>query len=616
MAKPSSPYLSRRTWWDTNWANFPQPAALEVTPVTVRNNCYLDWNPTDIKQLEGRIWRFGNIFSHVRIVVPLIENSFDIFLNQKLGEKTSRVNHIWSKNGRKTVLKLEELNPDELKKGLITDPEELVKMEVEEQTQELSIQRDLLRGYVKQLGEAASEKAEVDRLDRKLRLTAERANEKWAYSASTDPKTIARIVKMPISDIKSIYRKVKAYAETREWSEKYDLKRAVDEHIKKLKKLGRTERGILSKNDLSINDDFQQLIAKYERKISKISLEIKVIQSESNKQALLQEFIEEKEKKNLESKPLKERVQEFERLNYLLECSKVPLNNGNTCTIYGINRGEGEQKIVKYEKADWEINQSEFIKRRQSELPKNRQADIEELKQNHQLAVAKAIERGEQIPREVLEEYPELKSKISVPTFSEQPYKMSAKLKAFIPKHQQKVIRSWNEDLKKDVLAPLDKQIQAIPKRQSSGIDELIVYAHFFYAGSDWFITDWNGKNELFGYTILNGDVQMSELGGLWLSDLVNDGRVELDFHWTPKYLAEALFESGSAYFPKPKKRLKAEIEKGNEQPVIGIKIQPKVSQANEVKLKKLKLAKAKAIAQKQRIRILELENSKLLPLP
>lgn len=97
---------------------------------SVLYNCYLDWNPTDIKQLEGRIWRFGNIFSHVRIVVPLIENSFDIFLNQKLGEKTSRVNHIWSKNGRKTVLKLEELNPDELKKGLITDPEELVKMPI------------------------------------------------------------------------------------------------------------------------------------------------------------------------------------------------------------------------------------------------------------------------------------------------------------------------------------------------------------------------------------------------------------------------------------------------------------------------------------------------------
>ncbi len=68
------------------------------------------------------------MFSHVRIVVPLIENSFDIFLNQKLGEKTSRVNNIWSRSDRNTVLKLEDLNPDELKKGLITDPKELVKM--------------------------------------------------------------------------------------------------------------------------------------------------------------------------------------------------------------------------------------------------------------------------------------------------------------------------------------------------------------------------------------------------------------------------------------------------------------------------------------------------------
>jgi len=93
---------------------------------SVLYNCYLDWNPTDIKQLEGRIWRFGNMFAHVRVVVPLIENSFDIFLNQKLGEKTSRVNNIWSRADRSTVLKLEELNPDELKKGLIKKGERAI----------------------------------------------------------------------------------------------------------------------------------------------------------------------------------------------------------------------------------------------------------------------------------------------------------------------------------------------------------------------------------------------------------------------------------------------------------------------------------------------------------
>jgi hypothetical protein len=38
---------------------------------TVIYNCYPEWNPTDIRQLEGSIWRQGNQFKYVRIVMPL-----------------------------------------------------------------------------------------------------------------------------------------------------------------------------------------------------------------------------------------------------------------------------------------------------------------------------------------------------------------------------------------------------------------------------------------------------------------------------------------------------------------------------------------------------------------
>lgn len=62
---------------------------------TTLYNCWLDWNPTDVKQLEGRIWRFGNRYANVRIVNPLMEDSVDTFIFQKLEEKTSRINEIW-----------------------------------------------------------------------------------------------------------------------------------------------------------------------------------------------------------------------------------------------------------------------------------------------------------------------------------------------------------------------------------------------------------------------------------------------------------------------------------------------------------------------------------------
>jgi helicase-like protein/SNF2 domain-containing protein len=505
---------------------------------SVLYNCYLDWNPTDIKQLEGRIWRFGNIFSHVRIVVPMIENSFDIFLNQKLGEKTSRVNNIWSRSGRSTVLKLEDLNPDELKKGLITDPEELVKMEVEEQVQDLAIQRDLYRGYTRQLGEAATEKTEVDRLWNKLQLVAERAKEGYMYPAAIAKEVVNKIIKMEItSEPKSVYKIVKAYADTRDWSEKYDLKRSIDEHIKKLKKLRRTERDILAKNDLTIQNDFQKLILDFETKIATIETDIQHIKSESNKQQLLEAFIEEREKKNQESQSIPIRVKEFERLNFLLECKDANFDGipdeGNICDIYGINRGDGKQ-IIKAEKPKMEKH-----------------------------------------------------------------YSMSKELKAFLPAHQKSVIRDWPEVTKLQVLLPLEKQIAAIPKRQkATDFNELIVYAHFFYGSSDWFITEWDQDQLLFGYTILNGDVQMSELGSLSLHEITRNGKVELDFYWTPKSLSEVLYKTDSDYFPKPKTT-------NPEKPVT-----PKEQKPLTDKDQKLKVAKAKAAAQKQRIRILAPENN------
>lgn len=93
-------------------------------------NCWMDWNPTDIQQLEGRIYRQGNKFKTVRIVNPLMIDSMDIFMFQKLEEKTSRINTIWANEGRVNVLKTEEFNPKDLKYSLIKDAVVLAEMEL------------------------------------------------------------------------------------------------------------------------------------------------------------------------------------------------------------------------------------------------------------------------------------------------------------------------------------------------------------------------------------------------------------------------------------------------------------------------------------------------------
>lgn len=103
---------------------------------TVIYNLYPEWNPTDIRQLEGRIWRQGNEFEFVRIVMPLIQDSMDVFVAQKLEEKTARINDIWFRADRGNVLDLESLDPNEIKLALITDSSRIVRIVFDEKLQE------------------------------------------------------------------------------------------------------------------------------------------------------------------------------------------------------------------------------------------------------------------------------------------------------------------------------------------------------------------------------------------------------------------------------------------------------------------------------------------------
>ena len=98
---------------------------------TVLYNAFVDWNPTDEIQLEGRVWRQGNSFKNVRIVIPMMSDSMDIFMFQKLDEKTERINSIWNYDGKSNVLKVEEIEPKEQKMALVTDPKVIAELEIE-----------------------------------------------------------------------------------------------------------------------------------------------------------------------------------------------------------------------------------------------------------------------------------------------------------------------------------------------------------------------------------------------------------------------------------------------------------------------------------------------------
>lgn len=100
-------------------------------------NLWVDWNPTDIKQLEGRSWRQGNLFRNTRITTPLMQDSMDIFIFQKLEEKTKRISEIWDSDGETNTFNLQEFNPSEIKSSLISDPKVLAELELMENKEKI-----------------------------------------------------------------------------------------------------------------------------------------------------------------------------------------------------------------------------------------------------------------------------------------------------------------------------------------------------------------------------------------------------------------------------------------------------------------------------------------------
>jgi hypothetical protein len=119
---------------------------------SVLYNCFLDFNPTDMVQVEGRIWRQGNAFANVRIVTPLMSDCIDVFMFQKLEDKTERINQIWTRNGNANELDTSAFNPAELKYELLSDPIAIAQLEREYKKdkidEEVNVESEVLSRYI------------------------------------------------------------------------------------------------------------------------------------------------------------------------------------------------------------------------------------------------------------------------------------------------------------------------------------------------------------------------------------------------------------------------------------------------------------------------------------
>ena len=312
---------------------------------TVIYNCYPEWNPTDIRQLEGRIWRQGNQFSYVRIVMPLIQDSMDVFVFQKLEEKTSRINDIWFRGDRGNVLDLESLNPEEIKLALITDVDRLVKMFFDQEKEQMNREFRKIVSAIEAIKEVQGDIKDYN-LYRERSLEAIRTFHTSLLNSSFFkelPKAAedGEIQNKHIKKAKELKEEIEEILNSTEQADKdiLSLGRKIEnsypvlgvyfsnryyigyfkEYVSKVRK---TERTILKPKGFGLSSDLAPVIGQYETDKAALQLRAETYNGEQNSprwSELRKEIEKKKSALQVEGRTASNRAEEFGRLNYLLE---------------------------------------------------------------------------------------------------------------------------------------------------------------------------------------------------------------------------------------------------------------------------------------------------------
>ena len=209
-------------WWEntTEWINLQDNWFITI-------NTLIWWNPTEITQLNGRVWRQWNLRDHVIELLPLLTDWGDIMMMQKYDEKSNRINNIFESQGR--VFNLEEIDPEEEKMALMTDPKrkaelsvEIDKKRIDKEIQKLSSQNGTLKEIQQKMPKEEEVKALQEKIEKKqaelkeLNDTMKTLNpENAAFgSLAVQADYVARDIKSDKEQLKKL-EKNKARAESR-----------------------------------------------------------------------------------------------------------------------------------------------------------------------------------------------------------------------------------------------------------------------------------------------------------------------------------------------------------------------------------------------------------------
>jgi hypothetical protein len=510
---------------------------------TVLYNLDLDWNPTAFKQLEGRIHRQGNMFKYVRIVVPMLQDSLDSFLNQKLDEKSKRIASIWDKNNLLNDYSVSDaLDPMEIKFNLIKDENKLVSMRLdinkEKAKKEFSVNEDKFKTFDK-LNEAIqnfeyykknnllSVDRTVQNFSKYLQMIDKYVSEKDTEWNKTNKKVVADL-KTKIQEVLDMYED---YNVNGVWKSLFEFKRACDNRkfiantkneyedfeisyrslarkydndyyaqlsdfnnfsfgnlIASYGTAKKLEKSLLQPYGLTMFDDFSDIKREYLDNYEKAKNNLEFLDTEDYKQSVLYEIRNELEKRQGDIGSLEDRVEAFAKTNNLLTYPFVDKESDN-CSVPKTENLEA----VKYIKQELVLN--EYFDSDDMDL----------------LTTKKKLN----------------------------------KLKDFFNYSELQVVKSNIIEFS-DSIINLYNYIKDIPELGTTdGVKDKIAYLHYFSSSSDWYVVELGKgdifdddnimQKEAFGYAILNGDMQNAEFGYMNIDEIKK--YAELDLHFAPKSL-------------------------------------------------------------------------------
>ena len=307
---------------------------------TVVYNGYPDWNPTDLRQLEGRVWRQGNEYGYVRVVMPLVQDSMDVFIFQKLEEKSNRINDIWYRGDRGNVLDLESLDPEEVKFALITNLEELAKVEISKESKIQSRKVENIQHSIQLLNDFTRDyqnyeyyrKQLLDHILHWTKVIGDYDYIKVPYSKDQLTQLDKERQKEVNKDVE-LFDELKKFSETVPLEDKFILltarkiagRKDYFDHYKieyfreYLSKIRKAEKSVLASNGFSIDDNIKEVIEFYQKDLEKALEVMKEIQSTEHRQEVIEEIAERKKAMQVKGKSIADRVNEFDDLNYLLD---------------------------------------------------------------------------------------------------------------------------------------------------------------------------------------------------------------------------------------------------------------------------------------------------------